>query len=335
MPAHSAAHASTPVTPHRLSVDGIRAACRDIDPAFLDTPQFHAPALSERLGCAITLKDETVNPLGCFKGRGAECLLARSGRRGESGALVCASAGNFGLAMARACAIRGRALTVFVSRHASPVKVDGIRRHGARVIVEGEDFDAAKCAARIWARSQSLAFIEDGAEVDISEGAGTVALELLSEGAAFDAILVPLGNGALLAGMARYVKSVSPGTEMIGVCSAGAPVMHDCWKRGVADDEAAAAHAMSIADGIAVRVPVAAAVLDLQGIVDDVVLVEDAELLAAMRSIRAHAGILVEPSGAAGLAAIAADPSRFAGRQVATVLTGANLTRDQVRRWLA
>jgi threonine dehydratase len=317
----------------RLSLAGIEAALNDINPKFLRTPQFAAPDLSARLGCEIVLKDETANPIGCFKGRGSECLLARAAARGETDAIVCASAGNFGLALAYSCASYQRDLTVFVSVGASPAKVDGIVRCGARVIVEGEDFDAAKLAARAYAESRSLRFVEDGADIDISEGAGSIALELLSDMDSLDTIVVPLGNGALLAGIARWTKAHSPATEVIGICSSGAPVMFDCWRRGSIASTPCGARADTIADGIAVRVPLACAVEDLIGLVDDVLLVDDAQLLGAMRWLHEDVGVIVEPSAAAGIAAISAHASRFAQRRTATVLTGANLTREQISRW--
>src|SRR5918993_4297869 len=120
--------------PHRLSLARIEEAATLIDPAFLNSPARHSSRLSARLGCELTLKDETANPVGCFKGRGAEYFAARLMADSERTPLVCASAGNFGLAMAYACAARNLQLTVFVADNASSTKVDGIRRHGARIV---------------------------------------------------------------------------------------------------------------------------------------------------------------------------------------------------------
>lgn len=311
---------------HRLSLARIAAAAERIDPAFLDSRQLACDRLSAQLGCELTLKDETANPIGCFKGRGAEHFVSFLTPQG--GPLVCASAGNFGLALAHACARRTLDLTVFVSGNANTVKVAGIRARGARVVAAGADFDAAKQAAREHAALHSLRFVEDGAEREISEGAGGVAVELLAHGGC-DAIVVPLGNGALLAGMARWFKAHSPQTQVIGVCAAGAPVMRDAVRGGAHG----AASANTIADGIAVRVPVPEAVEDLRALVDDVVLVDDAQVLAAMRALYEHTGRMYEPSAAVGVAAITADRERFAGRRVATVLTGRNLTQQQMTQW--
>jgi threonine dehydratase len=315
---------------HRLSLARIENAAMLIDPVFLHSPQCESAGLSARLGCALTLKNETENPIGCFKGRGAEHFAALALARGAGAPLVCASAGNFGLALAYASAHRGLALTVFVAETANQVKVAGIRGYGAHIVSTGRDFDAAKAAARTHSRECGARFVEDGAEPEISEGAGVIAVELLT-GGAYDAMLVPLGNGALLAGMARWVKAHAPETKMIGVCSAGAPVMLESW-RGASAAAIQDAKANTIADGIAVRVPVPAAVDDLRTLIDDIITVDDAQLIAAMRMLHADAGLMCEPSAATGIAAIAADPHRYAGQRIATVLTGRNLTPAQ-RTW--
>jgi threonine dehydratase len=296
----------------RLDPKRIAAAVRRIDPVFLGTPQGVDAALSAWLGCELVLKDETANPIRCFKGRGASAFVAQRESRAP---LVCASAGNFGLGLAHACAKRGMPLTVFVSRRANPAKVAGIRGFGARIEVAGEDFDAAKSAARAF----DAEFVEDGRELAITEGAGSIGVELMAEFAP-DAVVLSLGNGALLAGVAAWVKHHSPATAVIGVVAAGAPAMRQALR-----DEATSAFADTFADGIAVRVPVPEAVIDLKPLVDDVLVVSDDALRATMRELQARSGRLAEPSAVAGLAAVAADPARFAGRRVATVLTGANL----------
>jgi threonine dehydratase len=331
MPAAPAERASLAAAAHRLSLARIEEAARLIDPAFLNSPARRSPGLSRRLGCELTLKDETANPVGCFKGRGAWYFVARLAAQGEAAPLVCASAGNFGLAMAHACAARDLELTVFVAENANHAKVEGIRRHGARIVAGGRDFDAAKLAARDHARASGLRFVEDGVEPAIAEGAGVIARELLDE-VEYDVLLAPLGNGALLAGMARWTKARAPSAEIIGVCSAGAPVMYERLRHPhiMAPDPD---RTDTIADGIAVRVPVPEALDDLRPLVDDVLLVEDAQLLAAMRMLHEAEGLMCEPSAAAGLAALAAHPERCAGRRVATVLTGRNLTRKQMAQW--
>ena len=297
---------------HRLSLAAIAEGARSIDPVFLGSPLLDWDG--------IALKIETINPVRSFKGRGADRFIATC----DADRLVCASAGNFGIAMAYVCRARRRALTVYAAETASAFKLDRIRALGATVIQRGADFDAAKTAARA---DTSARFVEDGADPAISEGAGSIGVEL---GRGFDAVVVPVGDGALIGGIARWLAAASPATRVIGVVSRGAQAMRDSWLCGevVVHDRAD-----TIADGIAVREPVAAALADLRGTVHDIVAVDDAALVDAMRRVHSQVGLVVEPSGVAGLAAILADRARFAGR-VATILTGGNLSREQVIAWL-
>jgi threonine dehydratase len=330
--AHAAIMPTTPATsqPPRLQAPRIAAARARIDACFLDSPLHALPVLSRRFGCRLQVKDETANPVGCFKGRGATNLLASIG---DDEALVCASAGNFGLAMAYGCAQRGLALTVFAADGANSAKIAGIRAHGATVVTQGHDFDAAKEAARAFATRHGQRFVEDGRDPEITEGAGTIACELLAQGEAPDAVLVPLGNGALLAGIGCWLRAHAGRTEVIGVCSRGAPVMAQCWRAGRIPCTARDAVARTIADGIAVRVPVRVALEDLRDTIDDVVCVDDDALVPMMRALRDELDLQAEPAAVVGLAAIDADPRRFADRRVLTVITGRNLSPAQIRAW--
>ncbi len=204
-------------------------------------------------------------------------------------------------------------------------KVERMRRLGAEVRLEGEDFDEAKAAARALAESEGWRFVEDGREVEISEGAGKIALELCRWPEPFDALLVPLGNGALLSGVGTWMKAHAPSTAVIGVCAEGAPAMALSLREGVVRTTE---KADTIADGIAVRVPVEEALADLAGVVDD------GTMVRAMRLLFWEMGLVVEPAGAAGIAALLAYRERFAGALVATPLCGGNLTGQHIRRWL-
>jgi len=314
------------------SLSNIHEAARAIDPVFRDTPQFVSDALSARLGVRLLCKVETLNPIRSFKGRGTSYLLHRiAAGGGPASELVCGSAGNFGQGLAYAGARRGVAVTVFAAETASPLKVERMRQLGARVHLAGRDFDAAKDAARAYAAERPDArFIEDGREPAIAEGAGTIAVELCRWPEPIDAAVVPLGNGALLAGVGHWLEARRPATRVIGVCAAGAPAMAESLRTGrVVTTETV----RTIADGIAVRVPVAEALDDLRPVVDDVLLVDDATTLAAMRLVLATLGIVVEPAGAVGVAAILAHPARFAGALVATPLCGGNVTDEQRAEW--
>jgi len=296
---------------------------------FLRSPQFVCEPIAELLGCRLTLKVETINPIRSFKGRGADYLVGKLVEQGERPAIVCASAGNFGQGMAYACRKHGLPLTVFTARAANPLKLARMRALGAEVRQFGDDLEEAKQAARAWAAERAARFIEDGYEPEVSEGAGSIAVELLAGGDAFDAVVVPLGDGALLNGVARWIKAASPATRVIGVCSRGAPAMADAWRHGPGA-QVSYPSVDTIADGIAVRVPIAASVEDMRGTVDDIIEVDDAMLLEAMRLLHAHAGLVTEPAGVAGLAAVIGRRHEFAGEHVATVICGGNVTTDQL-----
>ena len=322
----------------RLRADRIEAVRTSIDAGLLDTPQRECAALSRHLGCETWLKDETANRLGCFKGRGADAFVAElpqgtSVAVRERKVLVCASAGNFGLALADAGRRNGMRVEVFVSSSANAYKVQRIAACGGVVKVDGSDFDEAKAAAREYARSNGHLWVEDGAERAIAEGAGTIAIELARAGR-FDAVVIPVGNGALLAGMGAWLRERVPETRIIAVCSTGAPVMRACWQHGLSA-AAATVYRGTIADGIAVRVPVPEAVADLDGVVDDFLEVDDDDILAAMRVLYEVEGQAVEPAAAVGIAALVRHPDLFAGKRVATVLTGGNLTAEQRHAWFS
>jgi threonine dehydratase len=361
MPTTAATPATTPgASPARISAAGIARAATAIDPAVRDTPLVDGAGLLAALGHSaehVLLKLETLGPVRSFKGRGTDWFVARllescAARGAAPPALVCASAGNFGQGLAWAGARRGIPVTVFAATTANPLKVARMRALGAAVVLEGRDFDAAKDAARAHvaaagdAHGGGALFVEDGREPAIAEGAGTIALELLRDAAARglpapDVLLVPLGNGALLAGIAHWVRAMSPRTRLVAVCAAGAPAMARSMAEGRAMARSMAQGRVvttetvdTIADGIGVRVPVPEALDDLRGMVDEVRLVSDEAIVETMRLLwRAH-GVVVEPAGAAGLAALVAEPADFRGATVATPLCGGNVTDEQVARWL-
>jgi threonine dehydratase len=159
----------------RLSLDSIAAATRQIDSVFLNTPQFESEALSRELDLHLLLKVETVNPIRCFKGRGAELFVA--GLAVNSTKLVCASAGNFGQGLAYAARKRGFQVVVFAAENANPLKLERMRQLGAEVQIFGRDFDAAKQRARSFAEESGACYVEDGREPAIAEGAGSIAVD--------------------------------------------------------------------------------------------------------------------------------------------------------------
>ncbi|WP_337868677.1 pyridoxal-phosphate dependent enzyme [Meiothermus sp.] len=309
--------------PHRLKLENIQQAAQVIDPVFLNTPQFPAESLGEVLGLELVVKVETLNPIRSFKGRGADYFFVRNPNLLE---VICASAGNFGQGMAYAARKQGIRQTVFTSVYANPLKIARMQALGATVRLVGEDFDAAKLVAKEYAAAHGLPFVEDGHKPELSEGAATMGLELLRYPKPFDTLLIPLGNGAMIAGIARWVKALAPRVQVVGVSAAGAPAMEQSWRSGTLVQTPSIT---TIADGIGVRIPVPEALQDLKGLVDEVLLVEDPTILQAMRLVHQHLGLVLEPSGAVGIAALLAHP-QFKGQRVATVLCGSNLTPAQM-----
>jgi threonine dehydratase len=322
-----------PLRGHRIALSAVQAARQVIDPVFLNTPCYECEPLSTALGCRFILKLETANPIRSFKGRGAS-LLVRGLKPDRNSApvtaLVSASAGNWGQALAYACRDAGIPLILYAATNANSLKVARMRSLGADVRLAGSDFDAAKLEAEGFAREAGLRMVADGFDVEASIGAATIGFELAERGD-YDSILVPLGNGALLAGIGRWTKAVAPTTEVVGVSATGADAMAASWRSG---HLVTRERVETIADGIAVRVPIPEAVADMKGTVDDLLLVPDEAIVAAMRLLFAEAGLLIEPAGAAGVAAVLVYPERFKGKRVATVLCGGNLTGEQVRRWM-
>jgi threonine dehydratase len=319
---------------HRLSLARIAEASDSIDPVFKHSPQFVSEPLSSIFDCKLTLKVETINPIRSFKGRGADFFINNLVATGNRPRLACASAGNFGQALAYCCRKHDLDLTVFAAENANPYKIEKMRSFGATVQLKGNDFDIAKTAAKHWAIEHDALFAEDGMQTDFAEGAGTIAVELMTHIHTLDAILVPLGNGALLTGIARWVKAMSPNTHVVGICSAGAPAMMNSWQAGLRAKVIETETVNTIADGIAVRVPVPEAVADMHGIVDEVLLVDDTSIIQAMQMVYENHGMMVEPAGVVGLAALAENPTRFKEMHIATVLCGGNMTKQQIGMWL-
>jgi threonine dehydratase len=323
-----------PLPKHRLSLANIARSVEVIPAVFLNSPKYNCEPLSDELGCKLTLKLEFANPIRNFKGRGACFLLSEMQRLRDMRAIVCASAGNWGQAMAYACRSFGLPVVIYASVNASPLKVARMKALGAQVRQEGFDFDAAKDAAKMHAKNINGWMVEDGLEAAISEGHGSIAMELLAHGDVFDAITIPLGNGAMLNGMARWFNAVSPTTRVLGVCAAGANAMEQSWRHSAVGNIVTTARADTIADGIAVRVPISEAVSDMHDLIDDVLLVEDAHIVEAMRVVYEQSGLMLEPAGAVGVAAIIAHRSEFAEQRVATVLCGSNITTLKFKEYL-
>ena len=312
----------------RLEDARIRAARRVIDPVFLDTPLYRCEALEPGLGCAVSIKLETANPVRSFKARGTEViasLLAGHGSR----AVVCASAGNLGQALAWSGRRRGLEVTVVASRFAPTAKLDRIRALDARLELVDGDFDTARERAAAIARYDGIRLVEDSADIETCEGAATIGLELADTVPAFNAVLIALGGGALATGVGHVLKARAPDVEVICIQPLGAPAMTRSWRQRRVVTTGPTG---TIADSVAPR-PIPAVLDDLLLVADNAVLVREASIIAGMRMLLDHAGLVAEPSAALGIAAILEDRDRFAGRHVVTIVCGSNVDPDAYHRW--
>ena len=314
----------------RLQLDQIKAAVDAIDPVFLDTPALPCAPLGDVLGCSVTLKVETLNPVRSFKGRGTETVAAAAARQGAS-RVVCASAGNLGQALAYSGPRRGLDVTVVAARTASPLKLRQIAAFGADIRLEGDDIEDARLLAQRIAETDGDYLVEDSLDLATCEGAATIGLELVRDDPRLDVVLVALGGGAMASGVGYAMRSLADHVQVIGIQPVGAPAMALSWRRGtVVETE----RIDTIADGVAGRCPIPEVLDDLLVVLDDVVLVREESIKAGMRALYEHAGLVVEPSAALGIAALLEQPERFAGRRVTTILCGSNVAPADFARWV-
>jgi threonine dehydratase len=315
----------------RLDLGRIRKAVNSIDPVFLGTPQFESATLNDALGCSVRLKVETLNPVRSFKGRGTETVMSSVASVGGSSAVVCASAGNLGQALAFSGARRGIAVSVFAAASANALKIERMRSLGATVYLDGDDIELPRVLAGQFAQSEGAYLVEDSLDVGTCEGAATIGLELLAAGgASLDVVILALSGGALASGVGYVMRELSPRTKVIAVQPTGAPAMALSWRnRTVVNTDVID----TIADGVAGRYPIPEVLDDLLEVVDDAVLVDEDRIKQGMRLLFEHAGLVVEPSAALGVAALLDDPDRFAGLSVATILCGGNVTPSDFQAW--
>jgi threonine dehydratase len=315
----------------RLELNRIRAAQAVIDPVFRNTPQYECEPLGAALGCSVLLKVETLNPVRSFKGRGTEAVMSWLWRREDFGTAVCASAGNLGQALAYSGARRQIPVTVVAAQRANPMKIERIRALGAAVVLEGGDHEAARQLAREIAEAEGAYLVEDSLDLLTCDGAGTIGLELFEKAAEdVGVLLIALGGGAMASGIGCVSKALAPNVEVIGIQPAGAPALTLSWRTGaVVNSETID----TIADGVAGRYPIPEVLDDLLVVLDDVVLVSEDSIKAGMRMLYQHAGLVVEPSAALGVAAVLEDRERFAGRRVAAIICGSNVMTSDFARW--
>jgi threonine dehydratase len=298
------------------------AAAERLAPYGGPTPLVRALLLSDQLGCDLWVKNETVSPIASFKWRGALNDLLRE----PGSSVVTSSTGNHGQGVAWAARVTGAVAHVFLPRGANPTKRAKIALLGATIHDGGADLDEAKELALNFARGEGLRFIDDGESEGVIEGAGTVGLEIARELERIDVVFVPMGSGSLGAGVAAAIKERHPQTRVIAVQSQGSPAMVESFHARRAIQRPID----TIADGLVCRVPAQFALDALLQSVDDAVVVPDEALLDAARAMILGAHVLVEPSGAAGLAA--AMRSDVQGKSVVVIATGANITAESFAR---
>jgi threonine dehydratase len=279
----------------------------------------------------VVLKLETANPIGSFKGRGtwlAMSELMATGKVGERGGVVVASAGNFGQGVAYAGRAMDIPVIVVAATTANPAKLAAMRRLGADVRTVGEDFDAARLAATDLAHGSGWHLLVDGEDPWIAIGAGTIALELsdaISTGdlPSLDRFYVPVGNGALIAGIGTWFRSTPSAPRVIGVQAAGAPAMTLSWRERRPIETPSAD---TVADGIAARVPVPAALELMIAVVDEMLLVDDDQIVAATREMSVAVPATIEPAAGAAWAAVRTATSHAAA--IGVLVTGGNVVPD-------
>lgn len=306
-------------------VEEIIQAVERLDPVFAGSPLLRGTALDDS-GARVALKVETLNPIRSFKGRGAVTWLREAAA--EVPGVVCASAGNFGQGLAYAARLVETPCHIFVGASANPAKVQAMRRLGARVEVGGDDYDAAIFTAHTFAERHGLRFVQDGRDAWIAAGAATMAVEITEAGVLPDVALVPVGNSALILGLARWLRHYSPGTRIVGVCAEQAPAPALSWRQG---SPVAGGNAATVADGIGVREPFPESVAGMLDYVDDMVLVSESQLRYATRLLADGLGLLIEPAGPAGVAALRANPAPYQDRLVLTQLCGAHLPPEALQ----
>jgi len=300
--------------------NAVREAAARIAGHVTDTPLVRAEKLSALTGADLWLKLENLQFTGAFKQRGALNKLMMLSDADKARGVIAASAGNH----AQGVAYNARALgidAVIVMPTTTPdVKVRQTRDLGAEVVLYGDDFDEAGARAGEIGAERNLVFVHPFDDAHVIAGQGSVALEMLDHGPSFDAIVVPIGGGGLIAGMALAFKDASPDTEIIGVQTELFPSMVNA-----VDTEERAVGGNTLAEGIAVREAGSLTRAIVRERVDDIVLVDERTLERALSLIINEQKLLVEGAGAAGLAAVMADPKRFAGKTVGLVLCGGNI----------
>jgi threonine dehydratase len=303
-----------------VSLADVQAAAGQLQDQVVLTPCLPSQRLSELLGCQLTLKFENFQHGSSFKDRGAFVKLASLSDEEKARGVIAMSAGNHAQGVAWHATRLGVPATIVMPRLTPFVKVEQTARFGAKVVLEGDSVEDASVFARKIASERDLTFVHPYDDPLIIAGQGTVGLEMLSAAPDLDVLVVPIGGGGLIAGVASAAKGINPDIEIIGVQAAACPSTYR--KRAGLPT---APSRPTIAEGIAVKAPGELTFPIIQALVGDILLVEEEALEQAILTLLEVEKTVVEGAGAAGLAAVTSYRERFAGRRVGLVLCGGNI----------
>jgi threonine dehydratase len=305
-----------------VTLEDIRAAAKAIEGQVLRTPLRHSRTLSQIAGCDIYLKFENLQFTASFKERGAlNRLLSLTPEEKRKG-VVAMSAGNHAQGVAYHAGRLGIPATIVMPLGAPFVKVKHTRDFGARVIQEGQDLGEANDAARAIADAQGLTFIHPYDDIKVIAGQGTVGLEMLEDVPELETLMVPVGGGGLISGVAVAAKAIKPEIAIYGAQAALYPVMRQTMRGEAVVD---VPPAQTIAEGIAVKHPGALTKAIVKALVTDILLVDEEAMEQALAMMLEIEKTMVEGAAAAGLAAVLKNPGLFEGRKVGIVISGGNI----------
>ncbi|HEU5450799.1 MAG TPA: threonine/serine dehydratase [Terriglobales bacterium] len=300
-------------------------ARRQIRPYLHPTPLYEYPALSKLTGAVTWVKHENHQPVGAFKVRGGVNLLSQMPEEERRRGVISASTGNHGQSVCYAARLFGVKATICVPENANPVKVESMLAMGARVLPHGRDFDEAREFCEQQAREHGYRYIHSGNEPLLVAGVATATLEALEEHPGIEILLVPVGGGSGAAAACLVAKTLNPKIRVIGVQSEAAPAAHLSWK----ERRIATSTMKTCAEGLATRVGFELPQQILRELLDDFLLVSEEELRRATYLMIEKTRNLVEPAGAAPLAAALRMSVEIAGRTVALMCSGGNLSPAQ------
>jgi threonine dehydratase len=305
-----------------VTIEAVRRAAAAIGSAIARSPVIAAPALSELAGAEIHLKLETLHRTGSFKERGALAKLLTLDAGQRRAGVVAMSAGNHAQGVAYHARRLGIQATIVMPEGTPFIKIDRTEAFGAKVVLKGDSLTTARQAADGLARELGLVLIHPYDDPVVIAGQGTIALEFLADRPDLDTLVVPIGGGGLISGIAVAVKALNPDIEIIGVQSTLYPSMYRLMR---GEDPGPPATAATLAEGIAVKEPGRLTRHIVKALVSDILLVDEAMLEGAVETLLERQKLVVEGAGAAGLAAVLAAPERFCSRRVGIVICGGNI----------